>query len=450
MIRSVRPLPALALALLLAGCASYAPQPLAQDPAVLAPPLASVLQARAEAIQRPWLAPVRIDLQAPLDDAAVAALAVVNGPDLIALRTRAGVADAQAFAAGLLPDPTFSLGADKVLRGPDTLLNLSAALGFDLNALRMRALTRAQAIAQARSVRLDLAWAEWQAAGQARLQAARIRAYERQLPLLRDSARAAAQLADASLRAATRGDMAADAAQAQRLAALDAQTRLRTLEQNLRDARQTLNRLLGLPPDTELALADTPAPDTAPPPLNALFAQARAQRSDLAALRAGYAAQEAALHRAILQQFPSLNLTLTGNRDSAGNLLLGPALDFTLPLWNRNRGNIAVETATRASLRAEYEARLFQTRADLEGARQALLLALRQRAAAQADAPALRQQAAAAQAAAARGDLSQAAADTLQQAWRDRQLLLAQLDQTIAEQHIALQLLVGAPIEDTP
>lgn len=286
--------------------------------------------------------------------------------------------------------------------------------------------------------------------GQARLQAARIRAYERQLPLLRDSARAAAQLADASLRAATRGDMAADAAQAQRLAALDAQTRLRTLEQNLRDARQTLNRLLGLPPDTELALADTPAPDTAPPPLNALFAQARAQRSDLAALRAGYAAQEAALHRAILQQFPSLNLTLTGNRDSAGNLLLGPALDFTLPLWNRNRGNIAVETATRASLRAEYEARLFQTRADLEGARQALLLALRQRAAAQADAPALRQQAAAAQAAAARGDLSQAAADTLQQAWRDRQLLLAQLDQTIAEQHIALQLLVGAPIEDTP
>ncbi|MCR6497008.1 TolC family protein [Thermomonas sp. S9] len=450
MIRSVRPLSALTLALLLAGCASYAPQPLAQDPAVLAPPLASVLQARAEAIQRPWLAPVRIDLQSPLDDAAVAALAVVNGPDLIALRTRAGVADAQAFAAGLLPDPTFSLGADKVLRGPDTLLNLSAALGFDLNALRTRALTRAQAIAQARSVRLDLAWAEWQAAGQARLQAARIRAYQRQLPLLRDSARAAAQLADASLRAATRGDAAADAAQAQRLAALDAQTRLRTLEQNLRDARQTLNRLLGLPPDIELALVDAPTPDIAPPPLNALFAQARAQRSDLAALRAGYAAQEAALHRAILQQFPSLNLTLTGNRDSAGNLLLGPALDFTLPLWNRNRGNIAVETATRASLRAEYEARLFQTRADLEGARQALLLALRQRAAAQADAPALRQQAAAAQAAAARGDLSQAAAETLQQAWRDRQLLLAQLDQTIAEQRIALQLLVGAPIEDTP
>ncbi len=439
-----------ALILLLAGCASYAPQPLDESPPLLSPPLASALQARADAIARPWLAPARIDLQAPLDANAIATLAVLGNPDLLALRARAGVADAQAFAAGLLPDPTFSLGADKVLRGPDTLLNLSAALGFDLNALRTRALTRAQAHAQARSVRLDLAWAEWQTAGQARLQAARIHAYQHQLPLLRESAQAAAQLAAANLRAAARGDVAADAAQAQRLAALDAQTRLRTLEQDLRDARQTLNRLLGLPPQTELALADAPGSDRVPPPLAALFAQARAQRSDLAALRAGYDAQEAALHRAILEQFPSLNLSLTGNRDSAGNLLLGPALDFTLPLWNRNRGGIAVETATRASLRAEYEARLFQTRADLESARQALLLALREREAAQADAPALQQQAAAAQAAAARGDLSLAAAETLRQAWRDRQLLLAQLDQTIAEHHIALELLAGAPIETLP
>lgn len=450
MIRSPRPLPALALALLLAGCASYAPQPLARDPALLAPPVASVLQARADAIRRPWLAPVRIDLQAPLDDAAVATLAVVNGPDLVALRARAGIAEAQAFAAGLLPDPTFSLGADKVLRGPDTLLNLSAALGFDLNVLRTRALTRAQANAQARSVRLDLAWAEWQAAGQARLQAARIRAYERQLPPLRESAEAASRLAEASLRAAARGDLAADAAQAQRLAALDAQTRLRTLEQDLLGARQALNRLLGLPPDTTLVLAATAVAETPPATLDALFAEARAQRSDLAALRAGYDAQEAALHKAILQQFPSLNLSLTGNRDSAGNLLLGPALDFTLPLWNRNRGNIAVETATRASLRAEYDARLFQTRADLAAAREALLLALRQRAAAQADAPALQRQAAAARTAAGRGDLSQAAAEASAQAWRDRALLLAQLDQTIAEHRIALELLTGAPTEDLP
>ncbi|MFX8453537.1 hypothetical protein ABTL48_21310, partial [Acinetobacter baumannii] len=79
-----------------------------------------------------------INLAAPLTPQGVAALAVVNNPDLIALRSRAGVAEAQAFAAGLLPDPTFSFGADKVLSGPDTFLNIAGALGLDLNALRKR------------------------------------------------------------------------------------------------------------------------------------------------------------------------------------------------------------------------------------------------------------------------------------------------------------------------
>ncbi|MFX8762610.1 TolC family protein, partial [Acinetobacter baumannii] len=83
-----------------------------------------------------------------------------------------------------------------------------------------------------------------------------------------------------------------------------------------------------------------------------LFAIARDSRTDLAALRAGYDAQEASVHKAVLDQFPTLNLSVTGNRDSAGNLLLGPTIDFTLPLWNRNRGGIAVERATRKALKS--------------------------------------------------------------------------------------------------
>ncbi|MFN3310357.1 MAG: hypothetical protein ACK40R_01475, partial [Thermomonas sp.] len=78
-----------ALILLLAGCASYAPQPLDESPPLLSPPLASALQARADAIARPWLAPARIDLQAPLDANAIATLAVLGNPDLLALRARA-------------------------------------------------------------------------------------------------------------------------------------------------------------------------------------------------------------------------------------------------------------------------------------------------------------------------------------------------------------------------
>ncbi|WP_447411797.1 TolC family protein, partial [Clostridium perfringens] len=82
------------------------------------------------------------------------------------------------------------------------------------------------------------------------------------------------------------------------------------------------------------------------------FALARSARTDLAALRQGYSAQEAAVRLAIIQQFPTLDLTVNANRDSAGNVLTGPAVAFTLPLWNRNRGNIAIERTTREALKA--------------------------------------------------------------------------------------------------
>jgi hypothetical protein len=153
---------------------------------------------------------------------------------------------------------------------------------------------------------------------------------------------------------------------------------------------------------------------------------------------------------AILGQFPAINLILNGNRDSAGNPLAGPAVDVSLPLWNRNRGAIAVEHASRAALKAEYEARLFQTRADIDTASNGIALARRQHAEALAGLATLQQQAAANAAAVARGDLPPAAADAAGQALRDRQLTIAQLEQAIGEQTIALELLAGGPFEESP
>lgn len=434
------------LVLLAAGCAHYAPAPLNEHPAVLAEPVAGVLQTRASSIARPWLQPATVDLSAPLTPQGVAALAVVNNPNLIALRARTDVTDAQAFAAGLLPDPTFSIGADKVLSGPDTFLNIASALGLDLNALRKRAVTREQARAQARQVRLDLAWAEWQTAGQARIQAVRIGGLAGIVDLSRAAdAAAQAQLARTA-RAVARGDVPASDAEAARIAAFDAADRDRTAERDLLTAKQELARLLGLPPDTLLALSPIALPQT-PPPADHLFAIARERRADLAALRAGYDAQEAAVHKAVLEQFPTLNLTVNANRDSAGNFLLGPTIDFALPLWNRNRGGIAVEHATREALKAEYEARLFQTRADIAAASAGIALARRQLAEAEGGLPMLQRQAQASGRASRSGDLSSAAAMTAAQQLRDRRLIIAQARQAILEQTIALELLSGEPIE---
>lgn len=428
--------------LILAGCQSYAPAPLDPRPPMLAAPDVQALSLAAAKIDRPYLKPVTIDLAAPLDGNAVATLAVLNNPDLKALRERAGVADAQVFAARLLPDPTLNLGASKVLTGPDPLMDLVGALALDLNALRTRGVQVAAAKAAADQIRLDLAWSEWQTAGAARLQAVRIVALTQALALAEASRDSARSLLDRDLRAAGRGDIAGDPVQSTRLAAADAETKLQTARTDLNTARFELTKLLGLPPATELHLATTPEFD-APLDPALLFAVAQANRTDLRALEAGYASQEATVRKATMDQFPTLGLTSTVNRDTAGNLIVGPAVDFTLPLWNRNRGGIATEKATRGALRAEYDGRLFQTRAEIAAAVAGIGIARTQRDTVLRDLPAAERFAAKSRTAATRGDLARSTADTAEQALRDKRILLAQAEQAIAEQGIALELLTG-------
>ena len=430
------------LALLpLAACAHYTPVPLDHGGALIDIDRAALAR-DAAGITRPYLKPVTIDLAQPLDANAISTIAVLANPDMRAQRLRAGVADAQVFNARLLPDPTLSLGASKVLAGPDPLIDLVAALGFDLASLRTRGVRLAQSRAARQQVRLDLAWAEWQTAGQARLQAVRIVALERGVALAEASRAAARSLLERTARAAGRGDIAADQLQSARLAAADAEGKSRIAEKDLAAARQELTKVLGLPPGTPLRLASVAEADRS---LDAqrLFEMARTSRTDLQALEAGYAAQEAAVHKAVLDQFPTLGLTVNANRDTAGNSIVGPAVDFTLPLWNRNRGGIAVEQATRAALKAEYEARLFQTRAEIAAAVSGIAVARRQRDAALGDLPAIRRFAEATRRAADRGDLAASAAETAEQALRDKQTLLLQSEQDIAEQMIALELLTG-------
>ncbi len=441
----------LCLFLMVSGCATYRPLPLrvAGGAGFSLASVQAVLAQNATKIDRPYLRPTSVDLSRPLDLNAIAVIAVIANPDLKAMRVRAGVSEAQVFSARLIPDPTLSIGASKVVSGPDPFLDLASALGQDINALRTRGARVAAARAQAAQVRLDLAWAEWQTAGQARIQAVRIAGLERSYNLARTSYAATASLLDRTLRAAGRGDLSADQVQAARLSAFSAQQQVRLSERDLTTARYELTRLLGLPPTTTLQLAALPLP--APPPAaDALFALALRERYDLQALQAGYASQEASVRLAVLNQFPTLALTVNANRDSAGNQLFGPAIDFTLPLWNRNRGGIAVERATREALGAEYDGRVFQTRAQIGAAIGGIAVARSQRDTVLKGLKVLRTFAIATARAAKRGDLAPATAQTAAQSLRDQETLLAQTTQDIEEQTIALELLTGTPKETWP
>ncbi len=358
------------------------------------------------------------------------------------MRAKTGVSDAQAFAARLLPDPTAQFGFDQRLSGPDPFNGFSGQIAFDLNQLRLRRVTRVQQAATRQQVRLDLAWAEWQAAGQARLLGVRIVALTKASALARASAAQAAAVLDTAMRAAGRGDIAGAELDSRRQAALDAADKARTADSALVAARGDLNKQLGLPPATVLRIA--PPPPAPPlPPAASLVALALDRRLDLAALRAGYEAQEAETHKQVLEQFPTLTLGLSGVRDTANNRTLGPQVGFTLPLWNRNRGGIAVASATRTQLKAEYEARLFATRADITDAVVNVETSRRQRDALAAALPPLERYAAATVRAGERGDLPRATGEAATQAVRDRRLALVTLDQTIAEQTVALELLTG-------
>ncbi|MBU6208083.1 MAG: TolC family protein, partial [Alphaproteobacteria bacterium] len=160
--------------LLLAGCAHYQPAPLDQGQNVLAAPAMDILKADAAKIDRPFLHPTAIDLNKPLDANAIGIIAVLENPDLKALRAHAGVTDAQAFAARLLPDPTLNLSYDKLVAGPDAYDNFVGQIVQDIAMLRERKVIAQQNKAMVQQTRLDLAWAEWQTAGAARLQAVRI------------------------------------------------------------------------------------------------------------------------------------------------------------------------------------------------------------------------------------------------------------------------------------
>src|SRR5690348_1720169 len=90
-------------------------------------------------------------------------LAVEHSPHLAIERRRMGVAAAQAYAAGLLPDPQVAASADfPTITGPGLVTGYALGLSEDLQALLTEPSRAETAEAKQKQARLDLLWAEWQ------------------------------------------------------------------------------------------------------------------------------------------------------------------------------------------------------------------------------------------------------------------------------------------------
>jgi outer membrane protein TolC len=442
MVRLLHGATSLTLCGLLFACSTYAPTPL---PTQAQWSDMAELRVDAHDIALPALAEQKISLGAPLTMQAVAALAVLNNPALQAARDQAGVAQAQAFAAGLLPDPQFS--ASRVIpqgQSGATTSGYNVDLSLDLGKLITRGAAVAAARANQRKIDLRILWQEWQTAAAAEQDYIALVALRERYVLI-------AEQRDAVLDRLQRDRAEATAGIEPRTTADADLVELQALQQDLADdARQhkskqaALDALLGLRSGTPVALADLP-PFDPQAVRNATTALDRLPtiRPDLMALQAGYESQEQKLREAVLSQFPSIGIDISKARDTADVNTIGFGVSFNLPVLNGSRGAIAVQRATRHTLSDEYSLRLRQSRAEAEQILGDIDLLQKRKTALDVALPLLRGAASATDNALRDGYMTLLQAQAQRQALLNVRLALQTTAQQIAEQTVALQLLTG-------
>lgn len=434
--------------LAIAGCASYTPRPLPLQ-GDLAEDLAG-LHVQPVAITPEAWPTHRFDPSDGLDSVEVATLAVANNPDLRAARVGFGVVQAQAFAAGLLPDPQLSVGRDFPFgNAPGLTSAFSAGLSFDFSSLMTRPTAERAAQSEMKGAQLTLLWQEWQVISKARLLHSRAIAAERAEALLREQRSLLRERLGRASHALARGDITVDTEAGYRAALDDVDRQLSELQRARDGGLEELNTLLGLRAGTRLALVEDGPTAGAPvdgPAVAARLRELPQRRPDLLALQAGYAAHDQRLRQSILAQFPALNLGLTRSRDTAGLQTRGFTLGLSLPVFNRNRGNISIDSATRERLRAEYVARLGAAQSEIERIQLSLPAQAERLDQVEQSLRLLMPAVDAAQRAFAGDAIDVLTYASLQSSALAKRQEAAALRQSITEQKIALQTLLGGPV----
>ncbi|MDB4909662.1 MAG: outer rane efflux family protein [Gemmatimonadetes bacterium] len=342
----------------LSRCATYREQPLGTRSTL--PDHVPDLLIDPQQMPLPELANHRFDPSDGLDMTEVAMLAVVNNPDLKIARASAGVSHAQAFAAGLLPDPRLSASADRPDPGQSaTTLAYNFGLSYDVIGLLTRAPRYAAARQDARKTDLTVLWQEWQVVAMSRQLFTRLTEQQQLMDALQQTRALFADRYDRTEAALQRGLLTLDAVTPHLVALQDVNRQINDLERLMSQSRHDLSDLLGVSPDAHIPLVGTVAiqelDETA---LAKVLVDLPRRRPDLVALQAGYAAEEQRYRAAILAQFPMLSIGFDRARDATNVRQAGLSVSLSLPIFNRNRGAIAVERATRQQLHEEYQQRL--------------------------------------------------------------------------------------------
>jgi outer membrane protein TolC len=224
-----------------------------------------------------------------------------------------------------------------------------------------------------------------------------------------------------------------------------AETQLYDVEQLILKNKHDLNALLGLVPEATVRLAgNLRLPLIATAKLEPRLMDLAARRPDLLALQAGYQAEEEKVRRAIIEQFPKLSVGSNFARDTSDVKTQSVAITLSLPLFDRNQGNIAIEHATRDQLRAEYQARLDAAYGQAKRLISELQLAEAQYRSSVESVQRLRDAVASAEPALRAGNLDERTFVDLRTSLLAKEIATAKLKQSILQQRVGLQTLIGS------
>lgn len=342
-----------AFALLLSGCATYEPLALSDQPALSSRLSKLNLRLPAESPSHTK----RLNPARPIAPDQVGLLAVANDPDLVSERAKIDVANADLLTAKLLPNPSLGASYAFLVGGPATAGAVGASISQDIRSIITYRPRVDAATARSGQVRANVLWQEWQVAQKARLLAVAIHFDDREIALRKHEIALLTKELKNVQAATAAGNLDLTAEAPIQAAQATAERDLATAELSRLKDWQDLDALLGLQPSARFKIA-APPPLHLPRDVGGLIASISSRRPDLVALRLGYAATEADVRLAILEQFPAFSLGGAGGSDTSQVVTAGPQLTMDLPIFDQNQGKIAAARATRAQLRAEYQARL--------------------------------------------------------------------------------------------
>jgi outer membrane protein TolC len=341
-----------------AACATYRARPLSTESTLRNGVPRMTIDARDMPL--PELAAHVFDPSDGLDIAEAAMLAVVNNPDLRTARANAAIAHAQAFAAGLLPDPQMSIGVDVPAGGAAApVAAYGLGISEDIIALLTHGPLRDAARRSAEATDLSVLWQEWQIVARVRQLFVQLQLQGEARAVLDDYRAAFADRYRRTQTALDRGLLTLDTVTPHLTGLQDVERQIHDMERLTTQNRHDLMALLGLAPDVAVSLVGSAAPpvlDDAT--LVTIVADLPRRRPDLIALQRAYDSQELRYRAAVLAQFPAVNVGFTRASDTSNVHTAGFGVTLNVPIFSRNRGPIAVEQATRDALHVEYQQRL--------------------------------------------------------------------------------------------